>query len=54
VTAQYQGWADYDDDELLSAAEPEFAVFVILDTNLIHQQTLSTNKTSAPSKWASW
>jgi len=40
VTAQYQGWSDYDDDELLSAAEPEFAVFVTLDTNLIHQQNV--------------
>ena len=40
VTAQYQGWADYDDDELLSAAESEFAVFVTLDTNLIHQQNV--------------
>jgi hypothetical protein len=40
VTTHYQGWADYDDDKLLSAAESEFAVFVPLDTNLIHQQNV--------------
>jgi len=40
VTAHYQGWSDYDDDKLLSAAESEFAVFVTLDTNLIHQQNV--------------
>lgn len=38
VTAQYQGWADYDDDDLLAAAEQEFTVLITLDTNLIHQQ----------------
>jgi len=37
VTAQYRGWSDYDDDELLAAAEGLFAVLVTLDTNFVHQ-----------------
>lgn len=40
VTAHYQGWADYDDDVLLAAAEEAFAVFVTLDTNLAYQQNI--------------
>ena len=44
VTAQYRGWSDYDDDELLGAAEREFAVLVTLDTNLVHQQDVSVRE----------
>lgn len=40
ITTQYRGWEDYDDDELLLAAEEEFAVFVTLDTSLGHQQNI--------------
>jgi len=40
VTAEYRGWVDLDDSELLSAAEEEFTVFVTLDTNLVHQQNV--------------
>lgn len=40
-TAQYFGWADYDDDELLEAAvKAAFSVFITLDRNLSHQQDL--------------
>jgi len=40
VTAQYQRWADLDNGDLLRAADGEYAVLVILDTNLIHQQDI--------------
>ena len=40
VTARYQGWENYDDGQLLSAAETEFNVLVTLDTNLAHQQNV--------------
>jgi predicted nuclease of predicted toxin-antitoxin system len=40
-TAQYLGWADYEDDELLQAAEEaSVSVFVTLDRNLPNQQAL--------------
>ena len=42
VTAQYRGWSDYDDDELLAAAEGTFAVLLTLDTNLVYQQDVSS------------
>lgn len=44
VTAEYRGWANLDDSDLLSAAEEEFAVLVTLDTNLTHQQAVQTRK----------
>jgi hypothetical protein len=44
VTAGYQGWPDFDDDELLAAAEGQFDALVTLDTNLIHQQNVSPRK----------
>lgn len=44
VTVQYQGWADYDDDRLLTVAEGEFAVLVTLDTNLVHQQDVRSRE----------
>jgi predicted nuclease of predicted toxin-antitoxin system len=40
-TAQYLGWADHEDDELLRAAEEaSVSVFVTLDRNLPNQQPL--------------
>lgn len=43
-TAQYLGWSDYDDHELLRAAvERTFSVFVTLDRNLAHQQELKAH-----------
>jgi predicted nuclease of predicted toxin-antitoxin system len=42
VTAQYQGWGDLDNGELLRAAETEYAVLVTLDTNLIYQQDVGS------------
>jgi predicted nuclease of predicted toxin-antitoxin system len=42
VTAQYQGWADLDNGDLLQAAEGEYTVLVTLDTNLVHQQEVGT------------
>ncbi|PQJ26762.1 hypothetical protein BSZ35_19125 [Salinibacter sp. 10B] len=42
VTAEYRGWADLDDSELLSAAEEEFSALVTLDTNLAHQQNVQS------------
>jgi predicted nuclease of predicted toxin-antitoxin system len=42
VTAQYQGWADLDNGDLLQAAEGEYAAVVTLDTNLVHQQDVET------------
>ena len=42
VTAQYQGWADLDNGDLLQAAEGEYTVLVTLDTNLVHQQDVGT------------
>ena len=42
VTAQYRGWSDYDDDELLAAVEGTFAVLLTLDTNLVYQQDVSS------------
>lgn len=39
-TAHYRGWADYSDDELLTAVEHEFSVLVTLDTSLVYQQNL--------------
>lgn len=44
VTAQYRGWSDADDDELLAAAEGSFAVFVTLDTHLVHQQNVGSRE----------
>lgn len=44
VTAQYQGWANHDDDQLLSAAEKKFDVLVTLDTNLAHQQNVRSRE----------
>lgn len=44
ITAQYQGWEDYDDDELLKTAEGEFAVLVTLDTNLVYQQDVGSRE----------
>lgn len=44
ITAQYQGWASYDDDQLLSAAEKEFDILVTLDTNLAHQQNVRSRE----------
>jgi len=44
VTARYQGWENYDDDRLLSAAERAFNVLVTLDTNLAHQQNVESRE----------
>jgi predicted nuclease of predicted toxin-antitoxin system len=44
VTAEYRGWADLDDSELLSAAEDEFTVLVTLDTNLAYQQNVQARE----------
>ena len=41
-TAQYQGWEDLADDDLLAAAEEEFDAFLTLDTNLFHQRNLDS------------
>jgi len=43
VTAQYQGWADLDNGDLLQAAEGEYAVLVTLD----HKETLSEARNDA-------
>lgn len=43
VTAEYRGWANLNDSELLSAAVEEFAVLVTLDTNLPHQQNVQAS-----------
>lgn len=43
VTADYQGWGHYDDEELLPRAEGEFDVLVTLDTNIPHQQNLDSH-----------
>lgn len=42
VTADYKGWAHYDDDELLPHAELEFDVLVTLDTSLRYQQNVGS------------
>ncbi len=39
-TAHYRGWAEYDDDQLLTAAESMFSVLVTLDTSLVYQQNV--------------
>jgi len=43
-TAQYRGWGDYDDDQLLDAAEEDYSVLVTLDTNLVYQQKVDARK----------
>ncbi|MBB4062605.1 putative nuclease of putative toxin-antitoxin system [Salinibacter ruber] len=44
VTARYQGWADFDDESLIAAAEGQFDALITLDTNLAHQQNLGSRK----------
>ena len=39
-TADYVGWANYNDTELLRAAEGEYDLFVTLDSSLKDQQHL--------------
>jgi predicted nuclease of predicted toxin-antitoxin system len=43
-TAQYRGWGDYDDDQLLDVAEADYSVLVTLDTNLVYQQKVDARK----------
>lgn len=42
VTAQYQGWTDFDDESLMAVAEGQFDASVTLDTNLAHRQNLGS------------
>lgn len=42
VTVQYRGWSGKKNGELLQAAAAEFDVLVTLDTNLEHQQNVTS------------
>ena len=45
VTAQFQGWAELENGDLVSAAEKDgFEVFVSADKNLRYQQNLTGRK----------
>lgn len=43
-TVQEAGWSGKQNGELLTLAEPLFDAFITLDTNLKHQQNLSSRK----------
>ena len=42
-TAQQMGWADKKNGALLSLVEPDFDVFLTVDQNIKHQQSLSAH-----------
>lgn len=41
TTVPRQGWAGITNGDLLKRVDPEFDVFITMDSNLIHQQNLS-------------
>lgn len=41
TTVQREGWGGLSNGELLSKVEPEFDVFITMDTNIVYQQDLS-------------